>query len=112
MLCPNDQSGLSRIVPRCKLDVRTRALTVMFDVMKAYGQHFQAAWWKDLFQIVFRIFDDKKLQVSANRRDFMLLPMCTLVDPERARTERVAERHVHGHASLHRRGVDAVPSGA
>jgi brefeldin A-inhibited guanine nucleotide-exchange protein len=35
----------------------------MFDVMKQYGHHFQAPWWNDLFQVVFRIFDDKKLQV-------------------------------------------------
>jgi hypothetical protein len=53
--------GLSRIINRCKLDVRTRALTVMFEIMKTCGDRFLAQWWTDLFRVVFRIFDDKKL---------------------------------------------------
>ncbi len=55
--------GLSRILPRCTLDVRTRALAEMFDIMKVFGHHFESLWWKDLFQVVFRVFDDKKMQV-------------------------------------------------
>lgn len=54
--------GLSRIINRCKLDVRTRALTVMMDIMKTYGGGFLKQWWKDIFNVIFRIFDDKKLQ--------------------------------------------------
>ena len=38
-----------------------RGLTVMFEVMKTYGESFQERWWKDLFRIVFRIFDVMKL---------------------------------------------------
>ena len=53
--------GLSRIITRCKMDVRTRALTVMFEVMKTYGETFLSQWWTDLFRVVFRIFDSKKL---------------------------------------------------
>ncbi|OUC48242.1 Sec7 domain protein [Trichinella nativa] len=64
---------LSCIISRCKLDVRTsadwnnilllyhRGLTVMFEIMKTYGDHFKDTWWKDLFQVVFRIFDVMKL---------------------------------------------------
>ncbi|XP_071965840.1 brefeldin A-inhibited guanine nucleotide-exchange protein 1-like [Antedon mediterranea] len=52
---------LSCIINRCKLDVRTRGLTVMFEIMKSYGHTFQKHWWKDLFNIVFRIFDNMKL---------------------------------------------------
>lgn len=52
---------LSCIVSRCKLDVRTRALTVLFEVVKTHGAAFKRHWWKDLFQILFRIFDDMKL---------------------------------------------------
>ncbi|XP_063968593.1 brefeldin A-inhibited guanine nucleotide-exchange protein 1-like [Lytechinus pictus] len=52
---------LSRVINRCKLDVRTRGLTVMFEIMKSYGNTFQKHWWKDLFKIVFRIFDNMKL---------------------------------------------------
>ncbi|KOX73316.1 Brefeldin A-inhibited guanine nucleotide-exchange protein 2 [Melipona quadrifasciata] len=52
---------LSCIVSRCKLDVRTRALTVLFDVVKTHGSSFKPHWWKDLFQVLFRIFDNMKL---------------------------------------------------
>ncbi|KAK8729377.1 hypothetical protein OTU49_008796 [Cherax quadricarinatus] len=52
---------LSCIITRCKLDVRTRALTVLFEVVKNYGGSYSSHWWKDLFQIVFRIFDNMKL---------------------------------------------------
>lgn len=33
----------------------------MFEVIKTYGENFQSHWWKDLFQILFRIFDNMKL---------------------------------------------------
>lgn len=52
---------LSCIINRCKLDVRTRGLTVLFEIVKTYGGAYQPRWWKDLFQIVFRIFDYMKL---------------------------------------------------
>ena len=52
---------LSCIVSRCKLDVRTRGLTVLFEIVKTYGDAFQSHWWKDLFQVLFRIFDNMKL---------------------------------------------------
>ena len=42
---------LSCIVSRCKLDVRTRGLTVLFDIVKSYGDQFEANWWQDLFQV-------------------------------------------------------------
>ncbi|CAG9761800.1 unnamed protein product [Ceutorhynchus assimilis] len=53
--------SLSCVVNRCKLDVRTRALTVLFEIIKTYGESFKAHWWKDLFKILFRIFDNMKL---------------------------------------------------
>ena len=34
---------------------------MMFEIMKTYGETFQPHWWKDLFRIVFRIFDNMKL---------------------------------------------------
>ncbi|XP_046659778.1 brefeldin A-inhibited guanine nucleotide-exchange protein 1 isoform X2 [Homalodisca vitripennis] len=52
---------LSCIVSRCKLDVRTRALTVLFEIVKTHGDAFRPHWWKDLFQVLFRIFDNMKL---------------------------------------------------
>lgn len=38
-----------------------RGLTVMFEIMKTYGHDFKPHWWKDLFQVTFRIFDIMKL---------------------------------------------------
>eukprot|EP00047_Mylnosiga_fluctuans_P017396 m.61060 g.61060 ORF g.61060 m.61060 type:complete len:1686 (-) comp7058_c0_seq3:111-5168(-) len=71
--------GLSRIISRCKLDVRTRALTVMFEIMKVYGSHYLSQWWVDLFRVVFRIFDTKKLQSmhSEQERAAWLSTTCT-----------------------------------
>ncbi|CAF4312534.1 unnamed protein product [Rotaria socialis] len=52
---------LSCVINRCKLDVRTRALTVMFEIMKTYGETYSQNWWVELFNVVFRIFDNMKL---------------------------------------------------
>lgn len=53
--------SLSCVVNRCKLDVRTRGLTVLFEIVKTHGEAFKPHWWKDLFNILFRIFDNMKL---------------------------------------------------
>uniref|UniRef100_A0A915EQS2 Mon2/Sec7/BIG1-like HDS domain-containing protein n=1 Tax=Ditylenchus dipsaci TaxID=166011 RepID=A0A915EQS2_9BILA len=52
---------LSCIISRSKLDVRTRSLTVMFEIVKTYGKEFNNDWWRDLFKVIFRIFDFIKL---------------------------------------------------
>ena len=33
----------------------------MFEIMKTYGHLYKPTWWQDLFNIVFRIFDNLKL---------------------------------------------------
>jgi brefeldin A-inhibited guanine nucleotide-exchange protein len=38
-----------------------RALTVMFEIMKNYGETYSQNWWIELFNVVFRIFDNMKL---------------------------------------------------
>lgn len=53
--------SLSCVVNRCKLDVRTRGLTVLFEIVKTHGEAYRAHWWRDLFNILFRIFDNMKL---------------------------------------------------
>lgn len=53
--------SLSCVVNRCKLDVRTRGLTVLFEIVKTHGDTFKPNWWRDLFNILFRIFDNMKL---------------------------------------------------
>lgn len=63
---------LSCIVSRCKLDVRTRALTVLFEMIKTHGEAFKLHWWKDLFNILFRIFDNMKLpEVQTEKAEWM-----------------------------------------
>nr|XP_057906847.1 brefeldin A-inhibited guanine nucleotide-exchange protein 2 [Doryrhamphus excisus] len=67
---------LSCIINRCKLDVRTRALTVMFEIMKSYGHTFQKHWWHDLFRIVFRIFDNMKLPEQQTEKTEWMTTTC------------------------------------
>uniref|UniRef100_A0A183C0R6 SEC7 domain-containing protein n=1 Tax=Globodera pallida TaxID=36090 RepID=A0A183C0R6_GLOPA len=57
---------LSCIINRCKLDVRTRSLTVLFELIKTYGGTFGVDAWSDLFRIIFRIFDFGKISELGN----------------------------------------------
>ena len=34
---------------------------MMFEIMKSYGHTFHKHWWKEIFKVVFRIFDSMKL---------------------------------------------------
>ena len=38
---------------------------MLFEVMKTYGHYFQQHWWQDLFNVIFRIFDNMKLPEQA-----------------------------------------------
>ncbi|XP_034732163.1 brefeldin A-inhibited guanine nucleotide-exchange protein 2 isoform X3 [Etheostoma cragini] len=67
---------LSCIINRCKLDVRTRGLTVMFEIMKSYGHTFEKHWWHDLFRIVFRIFDNMKLPEQQTEKHEWMTTTC------------------------------------
>ncbi|CAN2389838.1 Dimerisation and cyclophilin-binding domain of Mon2, partial [Pristimantis euphronides] len=67
---------LSRIINRCKLDVRTRGLTVMFEIMKSYGHTFEKHWWHDLFRLVFRIFDNMKLPEQQTEKSEGMTTTC------------------------------------
>ncbi|XP_038056628.1 brefeldin A-inhibited guanine nucleotide-exchange protein 2-like [Patiria miniata] len=67
---------LSCVINRCKLDVRTRGLTVMFEIMKSYGHTFYQHWWKDLFRIVFRIFDNMKLPEQILEKTEWMMTTC------------------------------------
>ncbi|XP_035286349.1 brefeldin A-inhibited guanine nucleotide-exchange protein 1-like [Anguilla anguilla] len=67
---------LSCIINRCKLDVRTRGLTVMFEIMKTYGHMYQQHWWQDLFRIIFRIFDNMKLPEQQTEKAEWMTTTC------------------------------------
>ena len=45
---------LSCIINSSKLDIRTRSLTILFEIVKTYGDSFESSWWEDLFRVLFR----------------------------------------------------------
>lgn len=49
----------------------------MFEIIKTYGESFQKHWWKDLFQILFRIFDNMKLPEQHHEVYLILLKYLT-----------------------------------
>jgi brefeldin A-inhibited guanine nucleotide-exchange protein len=51
----------------------------MFEIMKTYGESFKVQWWRELFNVVFRIFDNMKLpeaqievSYSLNNKHFLI----------------------------------------
>ena len=52
---------LLSIINRCKLDVRTRALTVTFEICKNYGAHWAVHWWTDFFRLISKIFENLRI---------------------------------------------------
>ncbi|XP_037928195.1 brefeldin A-inhibited guanine nucleotide-exchange protein 1 isoform X2 [Teleopsis dalmanni] len=68
--------SLSCVVNRCKLDVRTRGLTVLFEIVKTHGESFKPNWWKDLFNIIFRIFDNMKLPEHVTEKSEWMTTTC------------------------------------
>ncbi|VDM65657.1 unnamed protein product [Strongylus vulgaris] len=45
----------------------------MFEIMKNHGNEFRSEWWRDLFNIVFRIFDHAKLdEHRADKKEWMM----------------------------------------
>lgn len=67
---------LSCIIGRCKLDVRTRALTVLLEMAKQYGSTFRSHWWKNLFKVIFRIFNQSKLPDQLSEKSDWLTTTC------------------------------------
>ncbi|KAL3103638.1 hypothetical protein niasHS_000274 [Heterodera schachtii] len=67
---------LSCIINRCKLDVRTRSLTVLFELIKTYGGTFGADAWSDLFRVIFRIFDFGKISELGNEKNEWMVTTC------------------------------------
>ena len=45
---------LSNIINQSKLDVRTRSLTILFNIVQEYGESFESDNWTDLFNLLFR----------------------------------------------------------
>ncbi|KAI1715915.1 sec7 domain-containing protein [Ditylenchus destructor] len=69
--------GLSRIISRSNLNMRTRSLSVMFEIIKTFGKEFSNEWWKDLFKLIFRIFDFVKLSdMGENEKNEWMMTTC------------------------------------
>ena len=51
--------------------MRTRALTVLFELIKTHGHSWESRWWLDLFNVLFRVFDGLKLPEQVERAEWM-----------------------------------------
>jgi hypothetical protein len=52
-------TGLSRITSDSRIEVRTRALTVLINILRLYGKEFNEQTWKLVYRgVLFPIFDD------------------------------------------------------
>lgn len=77
--------GLYEIIMTCELEVRTRALTYLFETLKEHGGNFSRDLWEVVCRgVLFPIFDDLKLSRSesskfANREDMNIWLSTTLV---------------------------------
>ena len=65
---------LSCIINSSKLDIRTRSLTILFDIVKNYGDTFEPGWWQDLFRVLFRIFDLVKVIAKTQCGNYTIFP--------------------------------------
>ncbi|VDO75871.1 unnamed protein product [Schistosoma curassoni] len=54
LLPEDDQIWLRGWMP--VLYVRTRGLTVFFDILKSHGNKFKPLWWRETFAVIFRVF--------------------------------------------------------
>jgi Sec7-like guanine-nucleotide exchange factor len=53
--------GLHDVIMSCDLEVRTKALTFLFDTLRAHGSYFAPSFWEILSRgVLFPIFDDMK----------------------------------------------------
>ncbi|KNC84585.1 hypothetical protein SARC_03204 [Sphaeroforma arctica JP610] len=68
--------GLHSVMSRTSLDIRTRALTILFEILKSHGKKFRSDNWKEILQILFRLFDDQKLPERKHERIAWLNTTC------------------------------------
>jgi brefeldin A-inhibited guanine nucleotide-exchange protein len=77
--------GLYEVIMTCDLEVRTRALTYLFETLKTYGSTFPRDFWEVIAKgVLFPIFDDLKLSKSehskfANKEDMSVWLSTTLI---------------------------------
>ncbi|CAH8676641.1 unnamed protein product [Schistosoma rodhaini] len=69
---------LFRIINGCKLDVRTRGLTVFFDILKSHGNKFKPLWWRETFAVIFRVFQHFRISSASSEYNNTVIN----IDPE------------------------------
>lgn len=78
--------GLYEIVMTCDLEVRTKALKLLFNLLKTHGETFTKEFWDVLARgVLFPLFDDLKLTRSEkrkfeNKEDMMVWLNTTLIE--------------------------------
>ena len=66
---------------------------MMFEILKIYGHTYQKHWWKEVFKVVFRIFDGMKLpDLSIEWAEVRL----SLINPLTARIFTVLGQFIRG----------------
>ncbi|KAJ3639040.1 hypothetical protein Zmor_016424 [Zophobas morio] len=71
--------GLHHIMIQCSsLEVRSRAMTVLHEVLNSQGHHLLEVHWSELFQIICRLFDNERLPNNAIEREEWLKTTCNL----------------------------------
>ncbi|KAJ3318645.1 guanine nucleotide exchange protein for ADP-robosylation factor, partial [Blyttiomyces sp. JEL0837] len=77
--------GLYEVIMTCELEVRTRALTYLFDTLKTHGSGFTRDSWEVIAKgVLFPIFDDLRLSQQehtkfANKEDLSVWLNTTLI---------------------------------
>ena len=61
--------GLYEIIMTCDLEVRTRALKYLFEILKQHGSQYTVEFWDVVSRgVLFPIFDDLRLTRSEKRK--------------------------------------------
>ncbi|PIC44981.1 hypothetical protein B9Z55_005163 [Caenorhabditis nigoni] len=73
---------LSSIINESRSDVRKQSLKVMFEVMDRHGGDFKPEWWKDLFDIIFKIFNPTKIEIHDKDKQEWISTTCNHAMPK------------------------------
>lgn len=73
---------LSCIINECNSDIRRYSLSVLFEILETHGMDFQSDWWKDLFDIVLRVFDPSKVDDFGDDKQEWMSTTCSYAIPK------------------------------
>ena len=61
---------------KCEIVKFVCLIVVLFEMAKQYGSTFRSHWWKDLFKVIFRIFNQSKLPDQLSEKSDWLTTTC------------------------------------